>query len=306
MKKPIVKRQHFVPQYYLKYFCDKDEMIWWYDKKSDLSKRQKIREVGHQKYFYDIEDVNERQVFEQVLAELDGAFSAHLRTVNDTLEKYDYLLQEARFGLAQMIFLQQSRTPRHRAQYQQLAQKNFEIWYEATYGKKVEVSLKPKDEAFHQLKFFIESVKDSDIFSIYTDKHFWVSLYNETDVPFITSDHPVVTCTSDAGRTQLVWPISPKRAIVLLEKHAWPEVESNDGRTKVLLDKDGVNFYNYLQIKRSMRHIYGPSSDFSFAKEICDLEPELRDVGRKLINFSEPKTILVDGGKVLEYHFETL
>jgi Protein of unknown function (DUF4238) len=49
-----VKNQHFVPQFYLRRFADSNEHLFVYDKRTDKSFPNNVKNIAHESYFYDI------------------------------------------------------------------------------------------------------------------------------------------------------------------------------------------------------------------------------------------------------------
>jgi hypothetical protein len=51
-------RQHYVPQFYLKYFCsdNRKQMIFCYDKLKNKSYPRKIKDVAQENFFYALDE----------------------------------------------------------------------------------------------------------------------------------------------------------------------------------------------------------------------------------------------------------
>lgn len=95
------KKEHYVPRFYLKEFCDNDEKIWVNDKRTRKTRKQKVSEIAMENYFYDLDidkfttDPEKEKGFKKVSDELieKGKFD-DFEQVKDFLKKYiekDYL-----------------------------------------------------------------------------------------------------------------------------------------------------------------------------------------------------------------------
>ena len=109
-----IKNQHFVPQFYLRRFADSNEHLFVYDKRTDKSFPNNVKNIAHESYFYDIpkewtEPGADLQAFEKALSEIEGV---HARILTRTLDfqpggKLDH---ETAFGLGHMLLTQHSPT----------------------------------------------------------------------------------------------------------------------------------------------------------------------------------------------------
>lgn len=90
------KKEHYVPRFYLKEFCDdSDGKIWVYDKRNGQSRKQRISEIAMENYFYDLDldkieiDPNKEAEFQKVTDELveKGKFE-DFEQMKEFLKKY--------------------------------------------------------------------------------------------------------------------------------------------------------------------------------------------------------------------------
>lgn len=133
----------------------------------------------------------------------------------------------------------------------------------------------------------------------------WVIGVNDTGTPLYTSDTPVVLQAhkqrdsfmpdpskgpafskaidvviesrlpniGDEG-VELVFPLSPKCALIILENKHFKYVEKNQGKRYSLQPTDIIRL-NSLQVLRSNRQVYYVSDDFSLAEKICSDHPDI-------------------------------
>ncbi|NII83488.1 MULTISPECIES: DUF4238 domain-containing protein [unclassified Pedobacter] len=73
-----IKNQHYVPQFYLKSFCDKAEQVWAFDKTNQHIFTSSPRNLASEGYFYDQKQIDEKfgeQHLEHVLGIEETRFS---------------------------------------------------------------------------------------------------------------------------------------------------------------------------------------------------------------------------------------
>jgi len=133
----------------------------------------------------------------------------------------------------------------------------------------------------------------------------WVIGVNDTTIPLYTSDTPVVleshkpkdNFIPDPSKgpafskaidiviesklpsigeegVELVIPLNPKCALIILENEHFKYLEKNQGKRYSLQPADIMRL-NSLQVLRSHRQIYSVSNDFSLAEKLCSDHPEI-------------------------------
>jgi hypothetical protein len=133
----------------------------------------------------------------------------------------------------------------------------------------------------------------------------WVVGVNDTTIPLYTSDTPVVLQahkqrenfipdpnngtafrqaidivieSSRPGITdegvELVFPLNPKCALIILENEHFKYLEKNQGKRYSLQPTDVIRL-NSLQVLQSNRQIYSVSNDFGLAEKLCNDHPDI-------------------------------
>lgn len=139
-------------------------------------------------------------------------------------------------------------------------------------------------------------------------RHIWLVGVNKTEQPLFTSDHPVVRYAhmetpslldtrSPSEDTEvmieigsnlpglasegveIVFPLTPDRALILLERTYFNHCEKGDGQTYPL-DAEYVERYNRLQVEQSHRQVFCSTSDFDLAAKMCEENPQLSSPDR--------------------------
>jgi hypothetical protein len=122
-----VKKQHFVPQFYLENFTDSKKRIYAFDVVKCECFITTTENIAHQKYFYDYEPLDQfmgrDQTIEKALANSESESATMLRKLVAGLKANDIsaFTQDDYRKLADHIITQQKRTPESRIKGTQLA-----------------------------------------------------------------------------------------------------------------------------------------------------------------------------------------
>lgn len=97
------KKEHYVPRFYLKKFCDVDNKIWVFDKRSQNKRKQRVSEIAMENYFYDLDldrvtiDAKKEKEFQNLSNEfLEKGIFDNFDQMKESLKKYvekDYFLK---------------------------------------------------------------------------------------------------------------------------------------------------------------------------------------------------------------------
>lgn len=237
MAKEDVVHQHTVPVCYLAnfgvdgnkgrkskiYFCNV------VDRKYGLAS---VEKMPVENYFYDIEELGEdKQIIENLLVQVEGELATLLRKVLDSViinkkertENKIHLFDSDREQLSAQLAVQIARC------------RSFRDYLGNLYSQ---IKMKIKD--FVELpEYTDEDIKRAhmrDMFTsqtsnfyanLFDDRHF-LFLINHTNIPFITSDNPVITIDNRTAKEQLFspvlkeitffFPLSPYLAIEVFHK----------------------------------------------------------------------------------------
>jgi len=122
-----VKKQHFVPRFYLENFTDSKSNIYAFDVIKCESFSTTTENIAHQKYFYDYEPLDQfigrEQTIEKALAKSEAEQAVVLRKLVGGLKVNDVsaFTKDDYRQLADYIITQQRRTPESRIKGTQLA-----------------------------------------------------------------------------------------------------------------------------------------------------------------------------------------
>jgi len=314
-----VKKEHYVPQFYLENFSSNRNNLYVYDKNNKKSFSAAIRDIANEKYFYDLsskeeEKLGTKQFIEKFFHPIEGSTSltiASLLLRLPTQESSCFTRSEMTL-LSEYLFYQFIRTKQYRELYinrlmlhmlKKLCDLHLRLKFRENVVSEYNLGV---DEPVVQAKFIMNTRRREDTIASFIDRY-WIVLENQTGTPFYTSDHPLVKIAhkispglTHAGLKssgiEIVFPISSVYSIVLLEKSYFRVYEEYHCRKVVLNDEENVNFYNWLQIKDSYRQLYCEESTFELINRSLSISPYLFDVDRVR---EKVEIITLPGGKHL-------
>jgi hypothetical protein len=228
-----VKKQHYVPQFYLRQFTKSGENIHVYDKFIQKSFRSGVRDIASNKFFYDLsqeiisewegliqqkqaeesidqsaidkllEQIKDVQLIEKYLSRLESRFSRVLNEVLDGLDKRRRLKHKYRYDLALMAAVQFWRTQERRENMMELERKLEErvmrIVDRMNEVKGTNFTAKDLAVAFDaeetatRHKMMLLKTEILEETAQTFANHIWVIGVNDTNNPLYTSDNPVTT-----------------------------------------------------------------------------------------------------------------
>lgn len=286
-----VKKQHFVPQFYLENFTDTSKNIYAFDIIKCESFITAIENIAHQKYFYDYEPLDQfmgkEQTIEKALANFESESATMLRKLVAGLKANDVsaFSQDDYRKLADHIITQQKRTPESRIKGTQLAKevKRQLIAKGASEDFIKEQCLEPEkyDPQFQQVYGLLNSGVLQDIEDL-CDR-FWIFWSNKTKHNFYTSDHPVAGYLHTETAYEIYFPVTPRYSVSIFIKSHFPNLSVQHQKIIELRDAKNVKFYNSLILTQCNRQVYNSENDFRLAKKMVKDTPSLRDPNRQRI-----------------------
>lgn len=116
--------------------------------------------------------------------------------------------------------------------------------------------------------------------------HVWVMRVNKTEVPFFTSDEPVVRIPHKRDKflsysgfaskgIEIAFPISSSLLLCMFDKDSYGHI-FRDRQFYEMVDTEEVKYYNMHQVVNSYRCVFAVNNDFAEAKEYCEANPELQ------------------------------
>jgi hypothetical protein len=317
-KKDKTKKQHFVPQFYLEKFANisnskKKYKIWIFDKKTNKNYSSDVEdfpiEIGED--IYKIFDTD-LQNHENKVAPFYLQFKENIDNKRKKQTKQpEIITKKDKRCLSNILAIQALRTPKLRNSLKEVPEKAekenlIQDILKNEINNNIIKDLKTlfpelQSRQIEDIKYFLTDITNIIIQESYTDKLIPISHYkffkkylhdlsqiffqrqwsigvNQTDIPFYTSDHPVVKIPySETGyaseNTEILFPINSK-IILILDKKQYPRSYKGDCKL-VNLAEDEVKNYNKAQIYSSNRFIYCQESKFELVQEICEKQPDV-------------------------------
>lgn len=150
------------------------------------------------------------------------------------------------------------------------------------------VELKIKNEN-HKKIYHAQILTDPE-YEVHFAKAFrakiWTIGYNRTDMPFYTSDNPVVRFGHNghsgfnSNGIEIFFPVTTRLVLILKDPDFFCfEIEKHNHFVE--LDDIDVAFINSLQVQQSYRYVFDKSGDFKLAIGLMAQSPKLSDIRRK-------------------------
>ena len=306
---PDTKKQHTVPQFYLRAFASAKEKLFVYDKVQGRSFEAAVNDVAQKRRFYDIprESVGidrdsgyDAQVVEHTLAEREGVLSKALGEFLRNSVNRDGIDQEHRFALSYFMALQMLRTPFMRTKMNEMEGRAFEH-LASTEGPDTvapgtplytQIHVDEGDLSLLQARIMLNPMMSAQMMAPLIER-IWCVGVNKTGHPLYTSDNPVVKYAHvdpppgmvfgiGSEGVEVALPLTPEIVLMLWDGKAFPQMARFEGKRMMLTDDD-ITYYNWLQVSASERQVFSSMHDFALAEKICQERPHLRDPKRQQV-----------------------
>ncbi len=286
-----IKIQHYVPQFYLRNFANKDDSTYFtncFDKVTKKSFPVNIDTIAAEKYFYDDEN-DTNQTFERKLGKMEAIFNeAYVKLLKQ--EDIAVLSVDERRAIAYFIMLQEIRTKEFREMIRDMIKQLGERLSRETLSKELKEQIESVSKESYpkevQLDFLAENLPElADILNNMK----WVLLVNGTPIPYWTSDHPVSRHNPNdlspygnlglrSPGIEIYFPLSTKLATMICDPRWLGRVFPSKFK---VTNEQNVIFQNDLQVWTSTRHILSADKEFSLAQKRLKDSPELGNTRRQ-------------------------
>ncbi|MDW7691494.1 DUF4238 domain-containing protein [Flammeovirgaceae bacterium SG7u.111] len=285
-----VKKQHFVPRFYLKRFTNNNGKIFVFDIQTQSQFGTTAENVAHKKFFYDYEPLDKiagDQSIEKALAHMEGESALVLNKTIELLEKGNLHEQtnKDKAIIAEFIAIQQMRTSESRKRSEQLhteVERQLKQKGGADFLKNSGFYSANHDPKFIQTINFFSPELEKGI-KEYTDRY-WIYWDNQTKYNFYTSDNPVVGHIHEKIRFsayEIFFPLTPRFGLSIALKKEFQNMANYDNKIVPLTNKENIKFYNSLIVTNCNRQIFNNEMDFRLAKKILKKKPELSNPNRQ-------------------------
>ena len=294
-----LKLHHYVPRFYLNYFLDAKQKLWVYDKKVDRVFVAAPNRIAAETQFYrlpgPVVDSVDPLSIEKALSALESRVSAIIARVVaevSTLAPAQRVTfsDEERLVLSEFLATQHFRT----LELREL------MLYLLKDGGLAEDRLSIEEQKAIQFLVLSESgLLEEFEESIYSA--IWIFAKNASQIPLITSDHPVCIKSSNNRMwlkgveplregCYLVFPMTPELVLYCKEPGFWSKAKSHDlCVSPIKLEADMVHHENSGQAFMASRFLMSCSSDF---QEVRDFIPSIgTDVYASKANAEEARAV---------------
>jgi hypothetical protein len=266
------KLHHYVPRLYLSNFLNSDQRLWVYDKLTDRTFEAGLTKVAAERDFYRLPE-SQHQVADPL--SIETAFSQLESRVAPMLAR---LVREVRAGAPkhrvdippdERVLLSEFLAAQH---FRTLESRELLLFLLADLGHIPDELTQDMQKAI-QFTFLSESgVIEELAESIHNA--IWLFAKNVSNVPLVTSDHPICVKRSDNrmwikgfdplvdGR-YVVFPLTPDIVLYCKERSKWGAIKNLDSCiSPIELDAGMVEHENCGQAFMASRFIFSKSSDF--------------------------------------------
>lgn len=285
---PPYKKQHYVPQSYLKFFSRDGKNLFLYNPKSNMYIRSSIKDLCYGDYF------NGRDI------ELEKNLSIGEKKQSEIIKKLvdqkslDCLNDEEWLLLLLFIMLQSTRTKQHREMIIECLEDIYNLYIIPDMNLDFEVKVNyPLAHLNGMLTAFTDFILISDLYP--------VLVLNDTDKSFICSDSPVVLYNNinikemrlrgyHSPGLQIFFPLNEKTLLLLIDP-VFYNIKVVNYNTTILTNASDVDAINKLQFYYfEDNFFFSEASQFEDLKKLYDEVVGLKNL-KRIKSFTSDKWI---------------
>ena len=303
----MVKTQHYVPRFYLRYFTNSDNKIFVYDKNNDKVFETAVDNIACENFFYDSDIIKSEIVGEQYLEKfysmIESEFAPfYLDFITKIQSDGNYeISQEDRNIISNFLAFQIDRTKEHREMLNQLVSGFKDQLIERRWFSEQQLidwgfdinNLDPKDLHIEGLLLGGEL---RQILSNTLKKHIWILCVNNTNLPFITSDNPIAKIANIQDKfvsyegfaskgIEIIFPLNSKYLLAFCERDFFKALEVYENKRLTITDITQVEYYNALEAIDSYRQVFSCEKNFDNITELKKIYPDSFDINRKRVSY---------------------
>ncbi|MFR9709677.1 DUF4238 domain-containing protein [Paenibacillus sp. MB22_1] len=303
-----VINQHTVSQSYLRFFANKAEQIYVFDKLQKKTFPTHIRNVASGRYFYDFpeglppdeEGELPDQIVEKFFAEIEGEYPKKINKIiatyhmahPDKVYSMPAFSLEDKMEITGLITLQILRTKEFRAGLVELHEKFTKslldrfIQEDESEFDPDSYELKIKNEFYSVLQ--AQQLANPEFLDSMTQtlmNHIWVVFVNLTDLPIYTSDTPIVKHANKDDKfisyggyasegIEIHYPLNSKFVLTLMDRRYFKDMEALENCFLPLDNVENIKYLNGLQISHAYRQVFCAEDKFDMAFDYCKQYPD--------------------------------
>jgi hypothetical protein len=246
-----IKNQHFVPQFYLRFFSRNGISLSVFDKVARKDFISAIDSIGCDKYFYDHENLNSYFGYQFIV----NTFSKYESDIAPILKALISELEGRTFhSLASVqrpdIGLQIIRTKENRlAQHQVFELLKSEMTKRGATNEFLEnySLLDEFNEKEEHLKKILDTSQTEGIIQDICER-IWIFVRTESKYDFVTSDSPVVKHTQrdrSYHAFEIFIPLTTQYGLMILVRKEFKDLSNFENKVMPIANSEGIKFYNH-------------------------------------------------------------
>lgn len=275
-----VIRQHYIPQMYLKRFCDSSGQLYAFDLITHKGIRNLPKAFAQKKFFYDLpaddlysileslysnspsllKQLSQKQVVENMLSNIEGEASTVLNGIID--ESIDLSNEDAVVKLVTFLHTLSIRTSIYRTItqkfHEQIAPFLQDLGGISTPNLSAYCNVSSDTYARKsQIEQLLNPIQTGAFYIKLHENYNWYIATVQSNMKLITSDNPVQMIS--LGFNDCCFPISPNKAIIFRVKAESAPLISFDTPVNgvIHLSTPSVLAYNKLQLTQAERFLFG-------------------------------------------------
>lgn len=282
------KAQHYVPQVYLRNFAiqrKKEFFVCCFDKATRKIFKPNVKNVANQTGFYNfVTHDGEKESIESFFNDAETKMRFAIQALNEK-PTISTLLENSPM-LANFFALQESRT----LVLRDVHNDTILLLNQRLKTDRLIFPIPTEDDTKEfQARFLVDM---TDFFANVLLKMKWILVSNQTNIPFWTSDNPIVRYNPHKSKLvgnlglgspgiQLDIPISPTLAIIICDPFEYTDIAS-----ELPAFAPNVDFNNSGQVICSRQYVFSPNDNFDLAQDMIRKDPELSNPNRPRITIA--------------------
>lgn len=304
------KKQHYIPQCYLRLFSDDQKHIWTFDKKKGSEYSSTITDICTKNDFYTIsreyvesnEGISPLSLEKGFFADWhEPKFSEYLQTINhlaiDAINSSHNIISlnnKQKYNFAKLLVVQWFRLPSIRndneSSFNEFVPKMMRLFKEGLSKEmnnpdiaKLDISVSIEDKSVYHAKSTFLDEELVDTFASKLCDNIWTFSYS-SDGDFYTSDFPITVnahvnnvrpiCQGLAQYgAELTYPLSKNLGLTIWDTEYFTDKGKKDLSICIAISK-GIRAFNILRYAYAQRQLFSSKNDFAFIKfasQICPI-----------------------------------
>ncbi|MCH7613851.1 MAG: DUF4238 domain-containing protein [Candidatus Marinimicrobia bacterium] len=288
------KRQHYLPQFYLKGFSreylkpedkrnDSKYNVWYYDLAKRKIINRHVKKVAQESYYYSwiTQDGDWDYTLEEILSEVETILAPFIKFLNDqiveiqkTKKKISHFIisENQRYNLLEFLRITYARIPSTIEPMRNSIKKDFE---NNSSGKNIDENILKQITLETAMQL---GTSKYDFVEIFDSRQLWI-LYPQSRLgSIITTDSPIVRFNKNGPNgigypdTEIYYPLSQNFVLVIMDK----ENDKSKLHVRAFNDRNELSKYNRYVAQHATKYLIGRDRDLiqSIVERIKFIKPK--------------------------------